>query len=73
MKSLTNQDFEDLTVVDYTDLAQSCKTYGEVHGENGPGFGDGLSYFGLAICGSKKKVNKLTGACLCCGNRFTNC
>lgn len=53
--------FQDLTVVDFSDLAQGCKTYDEFieKMENMPE--STLQYFGLAICGPKKKVNKLTG------------
>ena len=61
-EKLYQPDFEDLTVVDFTDLAQSCKTYGEFMGKMAQVSGDELNYFGLAICGSKKKVNKLTGS-----------
>ena len=42
--------------------AQSCKTYGEFMGKMAQVSGDELNYFGLAICGAKKKVNKLTGS-----------
>ena len=61
-EKLYQPDFEDLTVVDFTDLAQSCKTYEEFMGKMAQASGDELNYFGLAICGSKKKVNKLTGS-----------
>ena len=61
-EKLYQPEFEDLTVVDFTDLAQSCKTYEEFMGKMAQASGDELKYFGLAICGSKKKVNKLTGS-----------
>lgn len=61
-EKLYEPDFEDLTVVDFTDLAQSCKTYGEFIGKMAEAAGDQLNYLGLAICGAKKKVNKLTGS-----------
>ena len=46
---LYQPEFSNLTVVDFSDVAQSCKTYDE------------LTYYGIGICGSKKLVNKLTG------------
>ena len=54
--------FSDLTVVDFSDLAQGCKTYDEfIEKMKGVSESD-LNYFGVAICGEKKKVNKLTGS-----------
>lgn len=55
-------DFQDLTVVDFSDLAQSCKTYDEFTQKMGNVSKSTLQYFGLAICGPRKKVNKLTGS-----------
>lgn len=51
-----------LTVADFSDFAQGCRTYGE--------FTDGLRtvpeeelrYLGLAVCGEKKLVSRLTGS-----------
>lgn len=53
--------FEEVTVVDFSDLAQSCKTYEEFIGKMHTADESALSYFGIALCGPKKKVNKLTG------------
>lgn len=61
-KKLYEPEFEDLTVVDFSDLAQRCKTYDEFIGKMKLIFEEELNYFGLAICGEKKKVNKLTGS-----------
>jgi len=55
-------DFQDLIVVDFSDLAQSCKTYDEFIEKMGHVPESALQYFGIAICGTKKKVNKLTGS-----------
>lgn len=55
-------DFSDLTVVDFSDLAQSCKTYEEFMAKMAKTPEIELSYLGIAICGAKKKVNKLTGS-----------
>lgn len=54
-------EFEEVTVVDFSDLAQGCKTYEEFIGKMHTAPEDTLSYFGVALCGPKKKVNKLTG------------
>lgn len=54
--------FEDVIVVDFSDLAQGCKTYEEFIGKMKKVPETDLNYFGIAICGAKKKVNKLTGS-----------
>ena len=58
---LFSAEYDDLTVVDFSDLAQSCKTYDEFIEKMGDCPEDALSYIGIAICGDKKKINKLTG------------
>lgn len=58
---LYQPEFQDLTVVDFSDLAQSCKTYGEFMEKMGRAPECTLRYFGIAVCGAKKKVNRLTG------------
>lgn len=60
-EKLYQPDFRDLTVVDFSDLAQGCKTYDEFIEKMGRVSESTLQYFGIAICGAKKKVNKLTG------------
>ena len=60
-EKLYEPDFTDLTVVDFSDLAQGCKTYNEFIGKMKAIPEVDLNYFGVAICGAKKKVNKLTG------------
>lgn len=61
-EKLYQPEYEDLTVVDFSDLAQRCKTYGEFIEKMGQAPEDTLQYLGLTICGTKKKVNKLTGS-----------
>ncbi|MCM1224511.1 MAG: DUF2000 domain-containing protein [Lachnospiraceae bacterium] len=61
-KKLYEPDFAELTVVDFSDLAQSCKTYIEFIEKMKNADETDLNYFGIAICGAKKKVNKLTGS-----------
>jgi len=61
-EKLYQPDFQDLTVVDFSDLAQGCRTYDEFVEKMGSVPESSLQYFGVAICGAKKKVNKLTGS-----------
>lgn len=51
-----------MTVVDFSDLAQSCKNYDEFVEKMSCIPESTLRYFGIAICGAKKTVNKLTGS-----------
>lgn len=60
-KKLYGHDFYDLTTVDFTDLAQSCKTYDEFIEKMKHTYEKDLKYIGLAIYGNKNKINKLTG------------
>lgn len=53
--------FAELTVVDFSDLAQGCKTYGEFIDKMANTSETTLNYIGIAICGNKKQINKLTG------------
>lgn len=58
--SLYGSEYSDVTSADFTDIAQSCKTYDEFIDKIGAA--EDLRYFGIAICGAKKKVNSLTGS-----------
>ena len=58
--TLYGKEYSDVTAADFTDVAQSCKTYDEYIDKIGAA--DELRYFGIAICGAKKKVNRLTGS-----------
>ena len=60
-EKLYQPEFSDLTVVDFSDLAQGCKTYGEFTRKMKNVDGAELNYLGIAVCGEKKKVNRLTG------------
>ena len=60
-EKLYEPEFSELTVVDFSDLAQGCKTYDEFIEKMKGVSEEELHYFGIAICGVKKKVNKLTG------------
>lgn len=59
---LYEPDFSDLTVVDFSDLAQGCKTYDEFMEKMKEVSETDLNYLGIAICGAKRKVNQLTGS-----------
>lgn len=59
---LWEPEFAGLTVVDFSDLAQSCKTYSEFQEKMRAVPEESLQYLGLAVCGDKKQVNKLTGS-----------
>lgn len=59
---LAKPEYAGLTAVDFSDLAQSCKTYDEFIRRMAQTEEGGLQYLGLAICGAKKQVNRLTGS-----------
>ncbi|MDD3224886.1 MAG: DUF2000 domain-containing protein [Clostridium sp.] len=54
--------YDDLIVVDFSDVAQSCNVYSEYIKKVTITAEEEHNYFGLAIYGNKKKVNKLTGS-----------
>lgn len=59
---LYRPDYAHMTVVDFPDVAQSCKTYDEFIDKIAAVPESELQYFGVAICGNKKQGNKLTGS-----------
>lgn len=61
-EKLYEPEFSDLTVVDFSNLARGCKTYDEFIEKMKDVSEMELNYYGVAICGAKKKVNKLTGS-----------
>lgn len=63
-EKLYQPDFQDLTVVDFSDLAQGCKTYDKFIEKMGNVEECTLQYFGLAICGPKKKSTNSQAVCL---------
>ena len=60
-EKLYQPEFQDLSAVDFSDLAQGCKTYEEFTGKMAQTLEADLRYLGVALCGPKKKVNKVTG------------
>ena len=61
---LYEPEFSDLTVVDFSDLAQGCKTCDEFIEKMKDISETELNYLGIAICGPKKKVNKIKNSFL---------
>ena len=59
---LFEMQFSELTVVDFSDLAQGCKTYNEFTHKMANTSESRLNYIGIAVCGNKKQINKLTGS-----------
>lgn len=59
---LYEPEFQDLTAVDFSDVAQGCKTYAEFAGRMKEVPEEELRYLGLALCGARKKVDRLTGS-----------
>ncbi len=59
---LAEPKFEKVTVVDFFDAAQSCKTYEEYIEKMKDIPESALQYFGLAFFGPKKPINQLTGS-----------
>lgn len=57
--SLYDSGYSDLTAADFSDIAQSCKTYDEYIDKISAA--EDIRYFGIAVLGDKKKINKLTG------------
>lgn len=59
---LYEPEMKELTVVDFTSVAQSCNSYPEFVVRMRATLEEDVQYLGIAICGDKKKVNKLTGS-----------
>lgn len=60
-EQLYQPEFSSLIVVDFSNVAQSCKVYDEFIEKLANTDESQLAYFGVGICGTKKLVNKLTG------------
>ena len=59
---LYEPEFSGLTAADFTELAQGCRTYGEFIGKMGIVPEEELRYLGVALCGPRKQVDRLTGS-----------
>ena len=60
--TLYKEEYKDMIVADFSDVAQSCKTYDEYIKKISKVDSNNINYFGIAIYGTKKQVNKLTGS-----------
>lgn len=60
-ETIAQPKYEELMVVDFSDVAQSCLNYDDYIMKMAKVESTQLNYFGLAIYGTKKLVNKLTG------------
>lgn len=60
-EKLFQPEFETLTVVDFSELAQGFRTYEEFTAKMTETAPENLKFLGLAICGQKRSVNRLTG------------
>lgn len=60
-EQLYQPQFSGLTVVDFSDVAQSCNVYDEYIKKAAEVEEKDHVYYGVGICGDKKLVNKLTG------------
>lgn len=61
-ETLYEDKFQEVTTVDFFDVAQGCKTYDEYIKKIAKVEEGELTYYGVALCGPKKLVNKLTGS-----------
>lgn len=61
-ETLYGPEFQELVVVDFSDVAQRCNVYEEFIRNLSGTPSSALHYFGIALCGNKKLVNKLTGS-----------
>jgi len=59
---LYDPEFDGLTVVDFSDVAQGCNVYDDYLARAASVPEKDHTYLGIAIYGDKKKVNRLTGA-----------
>lgn len=61
-EKLYSEDYKDLVIADFSNVAQSCKTYDEFIGKIKKVESSELEYYGIGLYGDKKKINKLTGS-----------
>ncbi len=61
-EKLYTPDFADLTVVDFSDVAQGCHVYNDYIQKSKATQEADYTYLGIAVFGNRKKVNKLTGS-----------
>lgn len=60
-KKVSTEAFQDLLVVDFSNAAQTTKTYEEYTQKIAANTSEDLDYLGIALYGDRKKINKLAG------------
>ena len=60
LETLEGPEYSDVVTADFTQLAQRCKTYWEYIEKMAATPGKDLVYTGIALCGERKKVERLT-------------
>ncbi|ETB68975.1 hypothetical protein A943_22160 [Bacillus sp. CPSM8] len=61
-QKLLTDEFNDILTVDFTDVAQGIHTYEEFIETFQSTAASDYRYFGIGVCGDKKKVARLTGS-----------
>ena len=61
-RRLYQPEFREVTAVDFSELARRCLTYEEFTQRMEDTPEGALEYLGVAVCGPKKQVNRLTGS-----------
>lgn len=61
-QELYTEAYAEIIAVDFSDVAQGCNVYSEYIEKAVITPEEEHNYLGIAICGNKKKVNKLTGS-----------
>lgn len=64
-RKLFSEEYADLMVADFTDLAQGCRTYHEFIEKMAGCPEEKLSYIGIAVCGEKRRSTGLPVICHC--------
>lgn len=64
LKNLVNEvkNDDELELLDFSDVAQGCKIYEEYIERSAQHKTEEFTYYGIALFGNRKKVNKLTGS-----------
>ncbi len=61
-RRLYEPEFAGITVIDFSDIAQRCKTYAEYRETMSRTAAADLHYLGLGLSGTKKQIDALTGS-----------
>jgi hypothetical protein len=61
-KKILNNGSSEIFLVDFCDVAQKCTDYNDYKAKLEQHSEEQLTYLGIALCGPKKIVNKLTGS-----------